>query len=141
MARLYSARPKAVRPRSKASRGVAWGGDCRAGVAAKSAPARAASRPNVIPEGPSVGDYSIGSGPQFHDVAAALAGADANLFGRECLAGIDRDLDLLAGVVVGEKGDVDLLARVRRGRGRVSVGIPHHHACRSAGGIGRHEQT
>ncbi len=48
MARLYSARPNAVRPRSKVSRGVARVSAGRDGAATTSAPTSAAKTPRVI---------------------------------------------------------------------------------------------
>src|SRR5215468_2796681 len=104
MARWYSARPNAVRPRSKASRAAAGCGTGPVGPTAISAPANAARVANVI---------LVRTRPQLHEVLEALARADADALGRERVAVVGGDLDLLDGIVVGEERDVDLLARAR----------------------------
>ncbi len=55
--------------------------------------------------------------------------------------GVDGDLDLLAGVVVREERDVDLLARAPGGRRHLAARIGHQHARRAEGRLGGHEQV
>ena len=125
MARLYSPRSKAVRPRSNASCGVARSG-WRAGRA---------RRASTIAQRGQEPDAHSAVAPVFklHDVGQALAGAHADLLGGEGVAGVDGDLDLLAGVVVGEERDVDLLAgRGRRSRATLRFGRTSTRAARAA---------
>ena len=51
-----------------------------------------------------------------------LAGAHADVLAGERVAVVGRDLDLLAGVLVGGERDVDLLARAGGGRRGAAVG-------------------
>src|SRR5262249_8147627 len=133
IARWYSARPKAVRPRSKASRAAGCPATGTVGPTAISAPANAASVATVI--------SVAAAGLELHDVFEALSGADAHALGRERIAVVGRNFDLLARIVVGEERDVDLFARSGRGHGAAAVRIAHQHARGRAGRLGRHDEV
>src|SRR5262245_49406325 len=133
IARRYSARSNAVRPRSKASRaatGVAGTGTV--GPMATNAPASAASVASGI---------SVPARLELHRVFQTLPGADAHALGRERITINGGDLHLLARIVPGEEGDVDLLSRQGGGGGAAGRRIADKDARRAPGRISRHDQV
>ena len=83
----------------------------RAAAAPASRPRRPASpRARRLVRRPSL----VAARLELHDVLEVLPGADLYSFGRERVARVDRDLDVLARVVVAEERDVDLFTRAGR---------------------------
>src|SRR5436190_24054466 len=137
MARWYSARPNAVRPRSSASRAdaiaaeVGAGGTGAVGPAAISAASAARVATGIL----------VVARPQLDHVSEALAGPHAHQLGGEPVAVVGGQLDLLARIVVGEEGNIDLLAGAGRGGGAVAARIAHQDTRGRPRRIGRHHQV